>query len=373
MTDDKLILPIAGREEKKTKAQKFYERFSNPGQTPCYLFGFNRYADDLLKNFKIAGVVDDYTKAQEIQSVPVVRSKDLPKNALVLAISGGRSLTVRNLLNGLNIENLDYFSFLKVAKEKLCPVHFNEGFEKDYSINCDKYQWVYDRLADKESKSSFTKLVNFRLQYDLDFLEGFTCREDRQYFEPFLNLQVEGETFADIGAFDGYTCKMFIEYCPQYDYIHLFEPDPGNMALAQKNLAQHGNICCHAVGLADAPGKLRLTSNNSGSTLSDKGEIEVMIDRLDRIAGDDFTLIKIDTEGAELAILEGAKETIKRCHPRLAIAAYHYTEGSAPFWQIPEKVFSIRQDYDMYLRHYTESIYETVMFFIPSDHKKASK
>ena len=30
-------------------------------------------------------------------------------------------------------------------------------------------------------------------------------------------------------------------------------------------------------------------------------------------------------------------------------------------------VLSIRSDYKIYLRHYTEGIYETVMYFIPSE------
>ncbi len=370
MIDSTLLLPVPNAEEKKDIARRFYERFSSPGKTQCFLFGYNRYADEILRNFRISGVVDDYTAAQEIRSVPVLRSSDLPKDALVLSLSGGRPLTARNLLNSQGVENLDYFSFRKVAKEKLCPVHFNEGFEKDFSENYKKYEWVYDCLRDAESKATFQKLVNFRFQYDLSFLEGFCHREDRQYFEPFLGLQVENETFADVGAYDGYTSKMFIEHCPRYRYIHLFEPDPSNMALSRRNLADCRKVFFHGVGLAATSGTLRLTSNNSGSILSDKGEIETVIDRLDRIVGDDFSFIKMDTEGAELGVLEGAREVIKRCGPRLAVAAYHYMEGTAPFWQIPEKVFSIRQDYDLYVRHYTESIYETVMFFVPKGLQK---
>lgn len=367
MNESALVLPINGYESKKNNAIRFYEKFSNPGQSGCYLFGYNRYANEIIENFNVVGIVDDYTDVKEIKSIPVLRSVNLPNNALVLSLSGGRPLTVRKLLNNLGVDHLDYFSFRKVAKEELCPIHFNDGFEKDFLQNHKKYLWVYNCLADEQSKTIFQKLVNFRLQYDLDFLDGFSHREDEQYFEPFLKLKEEGEAFADIGAYDGYTSKMFIENCPRYSRIHLFEPDPSNMLLSRRSLEGYENIFFHGMGLADKFDTFRLKSNSSGSALSDDGDIEVVIDRLDRIVNDDISFIKMDTEGAELRILEGAKETISRCYPRLAVAAYHYTENFAPFWEIPDKIFSIRQDYDLYLRHYTESIYETVMFFIPKN------
>ncbi|MEQ9566287.1 MAG: FkbM family methyltransferase, partial [Pseudomonadales bacterium] len=61
--------------------------------------------------------------------------------------------------------------------------------------------------------------------------------------------------------------------------------------------------------------------------------------------------------------LRGARHTILEHHPKLAICVYHRADD---FWKIPETVFSIRDDYDLYLRHYTEGVTETVMFFIPA-------
>lgn len=37
------------------------------------------------------------------------------------------------------------------------------------------------------------------------------------------------------------------------------------------------------------------------------------------------------------------------------------------FWKIPEQIFTIRDDYEIYMRHYTEGTDETVMFFIPKE------
>jgi len=60
--------------------------------------------------------------------------------------------------------------------------------------------------------------------------------------------------------------------------------------------------------------------------------------------------------------LAGGSRTIEKHHPRLAIAAYH---RPGDFWRLPYQVRAIRDDYRIYMRHYAESLYETVLFFIP--------
>jgi hypothetical protein len=90
--------------------------------------------------------------------------------------------------------------------------------------------------------------------------------------------------------------------------------------------------------------------------------LTIEVDRLDDVLDEAPTLIKIDIEGEEAAAIEGARRTIAAHHPRLAICVYH---RAGDFWRIPRQVLAIRDDYDIYLRHYTESIYETVMFFMP--------
>jgi hypothetical protein len=52
--------------------------------------------------------------------------------------------------------------------------------------------------------------------------------------------------------------------------------------------------------------------------------------------------IKIDAEGSEREIIKGAKETIKRFKPKMAIAAYHLPDDKKV---ILELVLSIRNDY----------------------------
>jgi hypothetical protein len=47
--------------------------------------------------------------------------------------------------------------------------------------------------------------------------------------------------------------------------------------------------------------------------------IEVRTDRLDNVYRGQVGFVKIDVEGHELAVLHGARETIRRCQPRLLV------------------------------------------------------
>ncbi|MEM1671529.1 MAG: FkbM family methyltransferase [Archaeoglobaceae archaeon] len=69
-------------------------------------------------------------------------------------------------------------------------------------------------------------------------------------------------------------------------------------------------------------------------TTIDKFVEETNIEKVD--------FIKIDTEGYEREIIKGAKETIRKFKPKMAISAYHLPDDKE---KIPELILSIRDDY----------------------------
>lgn len=359
-----MILSVPGEAERAAAAQRFCTEFLADGLRPKYLLGRNVYAEAVAKQVDLAGFVDDFYADADWLGKPVVRLQDIPAGALVLNAAGGRPLSAKHRLDELGLENIDYFAFAKYAGLPLIPVVFNEGFNEDFQNNEAQYRWIEGRLYDELSCSFFRKLTSFRLKYDLELLRGFEAREHTQYFEDFLDLQSAGESFVDVGGYDGATSREFMRLCPGYRAVHVFEPEPQNFRRCIATLGSSANVHCHPLGLSDARRSLRLTAQGSGSKIVEDGAIVIEVDRLDDVLKelDAPTLIKIDIEGEEAAAIEGARRTIAAHHPRLAICVYH---RAGDFWRIPRQVLAIRDDYDIYLRHYTESIYETVMFFMP--------
>lgn len=356
-----LILPNPETEQSR-RARELCEGFVSDTVRPKYIMGRNIYVEPILQQMSIDGFIDDFAVAPTHLGKPIVKTDQVPKNARVLIASGGKPMTAKKRLDKAGLEAVDYFSFYKWSGLALRDVAFNEGFAEEFSANYSRFQWIYGLLADDLSRGNLQRLLSFRLNYDLDLMAGFENREDVQYFEPFLDLK-PGEVFVDVGAFDGYTSQEFAKRCPEYAAIHIFEPGPANIGACKARLANMRDVHIHPVGLSSTKQTLRFSQRGSSSCIDESGDVTIEVDRMDDALKTPVSLIKMDIEGGELDALEGAQRTIADSRPKLALSVYHTVND---FWKIPEKVLAVRDDYRIYLRHYTESIYETVMFFIPA-------
>lgn len=106
------------------------------------------------------------------------------------------------------------------------------------------------------------------------------------------------------------------------------EPDPECFALLRENLQGTDNVEMHQVALLDAPGYCRLQGEptNRGAqyvarqrAAAHESENAVWAVTIDSLAVIDCDLIYLDIEGAELSALKGARETIRRTLPVIAI------------------------------------------------------
>lgn len=344
-------------------AVRFCRDFMDAPVEKRYVLGRNEYAVSLSECVDIAGFIDDYTDEKTFLDKPVVKMDGVPNDSLVVSAV----LFVVPLSGIANLEKcglrcLDYFSFQKYADLALKKIEFMEDSRKDIREHQKRYEAIFERLADHESKRIFEKFINFRLSSDLSYLEGFTNHQEDQYFEDFLEF-VPGDVFVDAGGFDGQTSIDFILNCPKYRSVHFFEPDPENIKIAQDRLGDFENISYYNCGVGDAAGNFLFSSGGgSASTVSASGDIEVRIDTVDQLVEEPVSFIKMDIEGFEMQALDGAKNHIMQDHPKLAICCYHKFDDLRV---IPEKIFGFRDDYDLYLRHYTEGLHESVWYFIP--------
>jgi len=327
-----------------------------------YLFGATPYAGGIIKSIPVKGVIDDFFEQPSFHGVPVIRTSDAPKDAVVVFTNLGRPLTAKSTLQGAQLTACDYFFFHNHSGLELPEARFWSGFGDDVRENLLELEKVRGKLADSISVDTFDRILNFRLSADLDCLSVFTERQEYQYFENFLQLKSIGEVFCDAGGFDGRTTQDFIARCPGFKSAHVFEPDPQNFLNIQKKFVNEKKVQLYSCGLGSEKTNVRFSSSGSTSSFSSDGDFEVQLEKLDSFPMDNLTFLKMDIEGAELLALKGASQTIARCKPRMAICVYH---NPSDLWRIPQKVLTIFDGYSIYLRHYTEGVTETVMFFIP--------
>lgn len=331
-----------------------------------YVFGCNAWAKSIAEYVPIDAFIDDFTTDKTFSGRPIIKSKQIPKDARVVsAVVLGRPITVQRKLNRMGIACIDYFNFKRISKLPIKDVLFMDSFSEEYLSNEAFYRSLRTLLADMRSKTTLDDIINFRMSQNLDYMKGYLNSEWRQYFEPFLGLKSAGERFADVGSYDGYTSQQFINRFPDFECIDIFEPLPGNMKEIKKRLKKFSNINFHTFGASNKMTRLSFRSSGSSSSVHAYGDIDILVKPIDTSLAKPPTFIKMDIEGSELYAIEGAKRTIVEHHPKLAISVYHKVDDLR---KIPELIMSYREDYSIYIRHYTEGITETVMFFIPKFH-----
>lgn len=334
------------------------------GGPPKYALGRNVYAASVARAVKLDGFIDDFTSETAFLGKPVVRMEAVPAEAIVVScVVDAKPLTALARLHAAGISSvMDYFTLARLAPDLVEPVAYLRGAGEDVRNHHCCYQWLDGRLQDNLSRQTFRKVTSFRSSGDLAHMQGFSQALDRQYFEDFMPL-VAREVFVDGGAFDGLTALAFRDRCPSYQSMYLFEPSPDLMKIARRSLSALPRIEFIQKGLFDCQTRLRFDSSaGSASRLSDAGGSEIEVTTLDEAVREPVSFVKLDVEGAECRALQGAARHIRQDHPKLAVCVYHQ---QSDFWRVPAIILNLRNDYEVYLRHYTEGVLETVMFFIP--------
>jgi FkbM family methyltransferase len=132
---------------------------------------------------------------------------------------------------------------------------------------------------------------------------------------PLLTPYLTG-TVIDVGAFIGDHTVFYARHAPQ---VYAFEPNPLAFECLSRNLEEFNNVRCFRVGLGAASGSAAIVENeNAGMATLVEGEGTPII-ALDSLNLSGVSFIKIDAEGWECDVLEGARETIARCRPVMLI------------------------------------------------------
>jgi len=140
----------------------------------------------------------------------------------------------------------------------------------------------------------------------------------------FVNYLKEGMTVFDIGANVGYYTLLIAQKVGSTGKVYAFEPIPETFARLQENIALNGftNIVAVPAAVTDRDCTVRMSVEDSASSIfraSSANSIEVPTISLDSFVGqhriERVDAIKMDVEGAELLVLRGADQVIRRYKP----------------------------------------------------------
>lgn len=130
----------------------------------------------------------------------------------------------------------------------------------------------------------------------------------------------------DVGANVGYTAA-WLALRSDVSAVIAIEPNPSLVPLLRRNLGARGTAI-HAVATAES-GQLEFPLNPIDSSWSGFGNPSGMEFELEQVpavtlddvvgANDHVALLKIDVEGHECDVLDGAKELLARCNPVIVV------------------------------------------------------
>jgi len=134
----------------------------------------------------------------------------------------------------------------------------------------------------------------------------------------------QGDTVCDVGGHYGIYSLVAGRKVQDQGRVVAFDPIFENIQLFERNVTENGltNVSIEQVAVSDKPGKASfnmMNASDSGSfydhpLASIKKKIDVRVESIDHYFREDnrVDVIKIDTEGNEINVLEGARKTLKK-------------------------------------------------------------
>jgi len=194
-----------------------------------------------------------------------------------------------------------------------------------------------------------------------------------RYVSPTARVSPEpGDVVLDVGGCWGDTALQFAAQVGPHGKVYTFEFDPESLRVLEANLELNPHLAqrIEVVRLAawEDSGRtlpFRSAGRNTGLAPS-TGEID--LPTAQTISLDDFAqqyglrsidFVKLDVEGAELSVLQGARRALRRFAPKLAVAAYHREEDLV---RLPAFISELERGYTLFLRTFSPLEEETVLF-----------
>lgn len=260
----------------------------------------------------------------------------------------------------------DLFTRILYSQDRKEPTAGMQNAASYFSTHKEELNRIASLFADDISRSIYFSAVTYRTTHQPKDAPAYTKHD--QYFVKDIVCLTEHEVFIDCGAFDGDTLRAFLNACHnRYQSIVCFEPvEEFHRRLKKRSNGK--NVTALRAGAYKTSTTLQFNAEGgkgSSITAASGHTVSVPVLAIDDVPEcREATFIKMDIEGSELSALQGARQTIVRNKPKLAICIYHHNRD---FIDIPKWIHNLVPEYQLYVRHHSFSINETVLYAIPPE------
>jgi FkbM family methyltransferase len=341
-----------------------------PSSEKIYLYGAgeggkrSKEAIELhRKDCFVVGFIDD-AKVGLFEQKPIFALDDLPQDALVLVSSAYwhfiSEKLARTTLSWQVLSTSLFYDYLLFNADDL--QRRNSDFDAVKAIlasedDVELYSCVVESRSRDNAIFALTDIYNTRFAASTEYLDFIN--------KDAIRATVEG------GVLDGKNSLDFINAFGDDSVVYGFEPlwgkgghrailSEGDNFIVERKALWHKKENLFFASNATSTESSKISDNSVGELVEAVSIDEYVLDN--KIEKVDF--IKLDVEGAEINVLQGASDTIVRDRPQMAISIYHSKDDLTT---IPIYLASICKDYIFKLGHYSKTYWDTVLYAIPRE------
>lgn len=290
----------------------------------------------------------------------------------------------------IRLDAEDRESFLRWFLLRYAKINIlRDGEREDYGILLASIRSlpVVDTIKHKGKKYNIKNVNAAGCDFSFIHTSDYVFANDfylRQYHHKNVNVR-PGDVIIDAGAYTGDTAFIFANDANHDCDIHCFEIAQANIDAFEANillnpkfkdrihinkfaLSERSNDTLYLDEGAHA-GEV-FSAFTAGTERTGVSVPTITIDHYVESRGlKRVDMIKMDIEGAERSALAGARETIRKFKPRLAIPIYHLWDDA---FVIPEIILDININYEIYFNWYNKRLAnEAVVYAIDRDELNA--
>lgn len=335
---------------------------------PIVLFGTGNGADKILNRLIDEGITveaifasDGFVRNRTFRGYTVESYDDIKKRLgemVILMCFGSSRTDVRENVLRLMKENEFYLPDVPVYGSNV----FNQSY---YEAHLSEINRVRDILADEVSRKTFDGVINYKISGDLRYV--FECETNFDEREKLLNHESKSEVLIDLGAYNGDTVSAYRTLVPSISEVIAVEPDKRNFRKLAEKFSSDVSVKPINALISDSDGMATLQSKrgrgvhdsdvtslgsvNGSESLGEPIEkltVDSLLSSFFEKGGEKNLLIKVDVEGNEAKMIDGAKRIISNACPDMVISCYHRSED---IFELPLKILELSEQYEVFLRH----------------------